>query len=321
MIDFQSLREEIKNKKIIVFGDLRLDKNNVGYFEGMSREIDSMPLFNVEHYSYNPGGAANLCACLAALGAQVYAVGVIGLDSDGLILKERLRRSRVNADYVVDYGVTGSFEKDYFKSGIHVAPRTILASVLDKATLKAVASNVQRLADAARCDAMIVADYDAQGRSIINYVTLEAIRCIDVPKYGTSRNDVTIYHDFQFLMGNYKEINAEPASYLGNAVFLLITHEAKGADVFGVATGSLAGRATTKPLYPPLDACGAGDALNAMFVLSWRCNIGMSESLQLGNAAARWTCKQLYGVGGYPTMDDIEKEHKEIYGEELLNAT
>ncbi len=72
----------IKNKKIIVVGDLMLDQYLLGEAKRISPEAP-VPVVNVMRQISNPGGAANVANNLASLGVKVQLIGVIGDDENG----------------------------------------------------------------------------------------------------------------------------------------------------------------------------------------------------------------------------------------------
>src|ERR1700752_5048563 len=87
--------------RVIVVGDLMLDKYLSGSVERLSPEAP-VPVLLREAERAVLGGAANVCANLAALGAEVIAVGVIGRDEPGSVLVDLLRAySKVNTDKLV----------------------------------------------------------------------------------------------------------------------------------------------------------------------------------------------------------------------------
>ncbi|OGD87058.1 hypothetical protein A2164_03850 [Candidatus Curtissbacteria bacterium RBG_13_35_7] len=70
---------KFKNKKILVVGDIMLDKYIWGEVERISPEAP-VPVVNVVKESYSPGGAANCANNIASLGAKTYLVGAVGKD-------------------------------------------------------------------------------------------------------------------------------------------------------------------------------------------------------------------------------------------------
>jgi D-beta-D-heptose 7-phosphate kinase/D-beta-D-heptose 1-phosphate adenosyltransferase len=84
--------------RVVVVGDLMLDKYLSGSVERLSTEAP-VPVLLREAERAVIGGAANVAANLAALGAEVVVIGVIGRDEAGSMLLDLLRAyPRLNAD-------------------------------------------------------------------------------------------------------------------------------------------------------------------------------------------------------------------------------
>jgi bifunctional ADP-heptose synthase (sugar kinase/adenylyltransferase) len=71
----------------LVVGDFMLDQLWYGNAERLSADAP-VPVLDVQRREDRPGGAANLCLDLAALGATVRAIGVRGDDAEGELLRE-----------------------------------------------------------------------------------------------------------------------------------------------------------------------------------------------------------------------------------------
>src|SRR2546425_9685117 len=86
-------------KRIVVVGDTIADQFVYGEISRVSREAP-VSILRHEHTETTPGGAGNCAANLAALGAQVKLISVVGDDAAGQSLLERLRIAGVNCDKV-----------------------------------------------------------------------------------------------------------------------------------------------------------------------------------------------------------------------------
>ena len=85
---------------IRVVGDLILDRYESGTVHRVSPEAP-IPVLDAEHHEETPGGAANLAVNLAALGAEVFLVGVVGDDDEGRRLLELTSLRGVDTDAVL----------------------------------------------------------------------------------------------------------------------------------------------------------------------------------------------------------------------------
>jgi len=81
--------------KILVVGDFMLDAYVYGDALRISPEAP-VPVLKVCRTEYRSGGAGSVAADLAALGASVFCVGIIGDDLNGKILKDKLIESKAD---------------------------------------------------------------------------------------------------------------------------------------------------------------------------------------------------------------------------------
>jgi rfaE bifunctional protein kinase chain/domain len=90
------LLPRLKGRRIGVLGDLMLDRYLSGSASKLSPEVP-VPVVNFEEQTECLGGAGNVAANLAALGARVEAFGVVGEDEAGGSLRTCLRRAGIAA--------------------------------------------------------------------------------------------------------------------------------------------------------------------------------------------------------------------------------
>jgi rfaE bifunctional protein kinase chain/domain/rfaE bifunctional protein nucleotidyltransferase chain/domain len=81
--------------RVVVVGDFVLDGWWSGKIDRLTREAP-VPIVDITDKEYAPGGAANTAANLASLGAEVSAVGMVGDDPAGSLIREKLDRLGVN---------------------------------------------------------------------------------------------------------------------------------------------------------------------------------------------------------------------------------
>lgn len=92
----QLILPAFEQARVLVVGDVMLDR----YWHGVSSRISPeapVPVVKVSQKDDRPGGAANVALNMAALGAQVSLVGVVGIDEAGEILQQRLVAAGINA--------------------------------------------------------------------------------------------------------------------------------------------------------------------------------------------------------------------------------
>src|ERR671932_1306320 len=89
-----------KELTVAVVGDVLLDEYLHGGAARVAREAP-VPAVTVTSTEAVPGGAGNLAANLAALGAHVKVVGVVGDDEAGSTLRNALRNAGIDDSCVV----------------------------------------------------------------------------------------------------------------------------------------------------------------------------------------------------------------------------
>lgn len=99
-IDLARLADAFRGLRVSVFGDPLLDVYLEGRCERLCREAP-IPVVQVDVVRDAPGGAANVAANAAALGARVRLIGLIGDDAEGARLRAALERLDVATGDIV----------------------------------------------------------------------------------------------------------------------------------------------------------------------------------------------------------------------------
>lgn len=87
--------------RAIVVGDLMLDELLYGDADRLSNDAP-VPVLHVKRSEHRPGGAANVCLNLIAMGGEVSVFGVTGVDAEATKLREALARERVGCDGLIE---------------------------------------------------------------------------------------------------------------------------------------------------------------------------------------------------------------------------
>ncbi len=94
MVKLTGTFSQLSSQCILVIGDFILDRYTIGKVRRISPEAP-VPVLSVQRQEHRPGGAGNVVLNLVSMGAQVRAVGRIGEDEAGQILKEALESEGV----------------------------------------------------------------------------------------------------------------------------------------------------------------------------------------------------------------------------------
>jgi rfaE bifunctional protein kinase chain/domain len=95
-----ALLDQMAGRRAAVIGDVMLDRYLMGDVERISPEAP-VPVVSVDEEHSTPGGAANVAANVAAMGAEALLVGVVGDDDAGAALLEAVASFEVATDGLV----------------------------------------------------------------------------------------------------------------------------------------------------------------------------------------------------------------------------
>ena len=97
----QHLLQQFQRQRILVVGDLMLDRYIYGAVNRISPEAP-VPVLHVQHEKAMPGGASNVATNIRALGGQTGICGLLGRDPAGRELREILIKGGVITEGLLD---------------------------------------------------------------------------------------------------------------------------------------------------------------------------------------------------------------------------
>ena len=101
MTGYDEYRERIARSRVLVAGDVMLDRYWFGDVERISPEAP-VPVVHVSRTEERPGGAANVARNAASLGAQTTLLAVVGDDEPGRSLEKLLAATGVRSVFQTD---------------------------------------------------------------------------------------------------------------------------------------------------------------------------------------------------------------------------
>lgn len=169
--------EGVRGRTVAVFGDCMLDEFIWGEVTRISPEAP-VPVVDIYQDSARLGGAANVLANLAALGARACLVGVVGKDAAGERIRAELRRAQ--ALDVDDLLVVDESRPSTVKTRIIAHSQLVVRA--DREKRDPVGAHIEDLLLGAlrellaRVDVLIVSDYDkgAVTPRVLKHVLAEA---------------------------------------------------------------------------------------------------------------------------------------------------
>jgi D-beta-D-heptose 7-phosphate kinase/D-beta-D-heptose 1-phosphate adenosyltransferase len=292
------LIQRMKSSRVVVVGDIMLDRYLIGDTERLSPEAP-VPVVTVRERHAALGGAANVAANVIALGARCLLVGVVGDDADGAAIRQELAVARLEDRHVVTIAgrPTTSKTRIIGRSQQIVRIDDEVDSLLEGPDLaRLTAAAREALADA---DALLLEDYNkgALAPSLILAV-MEVARRRGIPTVVDPK-----YRQFFEYAGAtvFKPNRRELESALGAAVDLqngnalpevltrlkvdnlLVTLGAEGMVLVTKDGGLIRIPSIARQIY---DVSGAGDTVTAWLGTALAAGAAIREAAQLANYAA-----------------------------------
>lgn len=281
-------------KKILVYGDVILDRYIFGFVERISPEAP-VPVVRVTREESRLGGAGNVAANIDRLGAEGLLMGVVGDDpygAEALRLKtgsSHVRLDRLNTTVVKTRVVA---EKQQMVRLDREMPITFDES-LEKEMTKTIAG--------LKVDGIIVSDY-AKGtvtegimKALKNRALELKIHLVVDPKPGHA----ALYRGVSGITPNLREAEEMLQKKLDseerlrravtvmrnrlNVDYVIITRGSQG-----ISAGERGGRVFHLPAFSRevFDVTGAGDTVTAVLTLALTTGASLREAVSMANAAA-----------------------------------
>jgi D-beta-D-heptose 7-phosphate kinase/D-beta-D-heptose 1-phosphate adenosyltransferase len=313
------------NRRVGVAGDFMLD----GYVWGNATRLSpeaAVPVVDFVEESECPGGAGNVAANLAALGARVAAFGVAGEDAEAARLRAALGARGIESRGVLPDASRRTTLKTRIIARhqqvvrVDRESRTPLSAALEEKLIAKVVGALKGSRGTPRLDALVISDYDKGtvteelARRVLAVSTKLGVPAFVKPKwsmlatYPGATAIVLNSAEAGFLVTRPVE-DDESAEYAGGQLLekfktsaVVLTRGARGMMVFepGVARplripalsqerpfgARLSSREGTQGGLQVFDVTGAGDTALATLALAVAAGAPIGEAAILGNAAA-----------------------------------
>ncbi|MBL7055061.1 D-glycero-beta-D-manno-heptose-7-phosphate kinase [Candidatus Woesearchaeota archaeon] len=294
-----SILDQFKNKKVLVIGDLMLDKYIWGEVSRVSPEAP-VQVVKVSKESYAPGGAANVANNVAALNGKTYMIGLVGNDEANETLISELKKKQINTEGIIEDNNRPTIQKirvigkgqqllrfDYEK-------KDYLDEGKEKKILDFVIKRIQNI------DAIIISDY-AKGvitknlaEKLIKLANEKKKIIIIDPKpehkkFYKNATLITPNNKEACEMLNVEEKNDDSINKVGKRLLeelnahIVITKGEKGIAIFEKNSEITNIPTKAKEVY---DIIGAGDTVVATLALALASNATLKEAAILANYAA-----------------------------------
>jgi rfaE bifunctional protein kinase chain/domain len=292
------LIERTKSSRVVVIGDIILDRYLVGETDRLSPEAP-VPVVTLRERKSALGGAANVAANVAAMGARCFLVGVVGDDGDGSSIRQELAVARLDDRHVLAIAGRPTTSKTRI-----IARSQQIVRIDDEVDTLLEGSDLARLIAAARealadADALLLEDYNKGAlppdliAAVMEVAKRRGIPVVVDPKY----RQFFEYAGATVFKPNRRELESALGAAVdlqnGNTLPEVLTRlqvdnllVTLGAE--GMALVTKDGTVTQIPSIARqiYDVSGAGDTVTAWLGTALAAGASVREAAQLANYAA-----------------------------------
>lgn len=292
--------EQFSKVRVLVVGDVMLDRYWWGNVDRISPEAP-VPVVCLKQSTDAPGGAANVAANIAGLGALPVLVGIVGNDADAKITADSLEASGVSGSGLI----TIEGRRTTVKTRIVAHGQQVVRvdhesdGDLDPEQEDVVLKKIRGLMETA--DVIVVSDY-AKGfltRRVLSEIIAEASGRNLFVVVDPKGKDYTKYIGASLLTPNKKEAgdaaglennDRDAVAKAGKVLMsdlsigsLLITQGEDGMTLFRNGSEPLHLSSLAREVY---DVTGAGDTVIATLGVAVGAGFDLAEAADLANVAA-----------------------------------
>lgn len=290
---------DFRGYRVLCVGDVMLDRFVHGDVERISPEAP-VPVLRLRETREMPGGAGNVAANVAALGASIKLVGLVGHDAAGCRLADLLSTLGVDSSLIAS-GERPTVSKTRFVAGLQQIVRADEESAVAQTPSEAASILSAVRASVSRCHAVVLSDY---GKGTLSQMVVRGIidlaAAAGIPVFVDPKSsDYEAYRGATCITPNLKEFNAaagrrcqseaeiaESAARIIAATgcgSILVTRSEKGMTLVGAGGVPTTVAARAREVF---DVSGAGDTVIATLALAVACGRNLVQAMHIANAAA-----------------------------------
>lgn len=307
---------KMQDTSVFVVGDVVLDCYIQGSVSRLSPEAP-VPVVLEGERKYVLGGAANVAANIASIGAQVVLCGRVGRDSEAGTVRELCLNLGIDSHALIESDVLPTIRKTRILAGYQQLVRVDREKVapMTSSDEQKIVLQFERYIDTKGAKALVLSDY-GKGvlthnlcRRLIDTAKIHRIPVITDPK----SNDLSRYHGTTVIKPNLKEgrdlLRSWDASLsvhhfdeeVDAICDVIVKHSAAEAVVLSlsehgvalkVATQSGTRRFASRALQVA-DVSGAGDTMVAFLAMALASGASLGAATEIANVGAALVCAKL----------------------------
>ncbi len=303
----------IKKKKILVLGDVMLDRYWTGKVNRISPEAP-VPVVDITQTFDKPGGAANVAKNLADFGMDVTLLGLIGDDDTSASLKSLISSSNIAFHPIIDSEI-----RTTLKLRVIDQNQQLLRIDHEDANIsKKIGSSYDKIKELLQnCDGIVISDYNkGVVKPIIQKVIQDANHLGIMTFIDPKGDDFSVYKsstlvkpnlsEFELIMGNSSnedefEKNGKKLREDLDIQYLLVTRGKDGMTLFS-EEGVQSFHSIKKDVF---DVTGAGDTVISILSSFIIAGENVAKAVELSNIAASLSVLKL----GSTSVSQNELEH------------
>lgn len=280
--------------KVIIYGDVMLDRYWYGATERISYEAP-VPIVDIHHEEYRPGGAANVAVNLAALGVHVDVYSLVGCDEEAEQLQTLLQQVKINHHFLSHQTIPTttklriiSRQQQLIRIDFEEVPTELDTEILQQ----------QCVMQLSQANVLIISDY-AKGvvnnpQPLIKAARQQNVMTVIDPK----KSSFADYHGATIVTPNFKEFQdvvgdcADETTIIERGILLLQRYDIQALLITRGAKGVTLLQQNQQPLSLPsqsqqvYDVTGAGDTVIAMLAAGLAVGQTLPDAVIIANVAA-----------------------------------
>ena len=307
---------EMQNSAVFVVGDVLLDCYIHGSVSRLSPEAP-VPVVLEGERKYVLGGAANVAANIAAMGARAVLCGRVGRDSDAGLVREQCQSLGIESHALIESDTLPTIRKTRILAGYQQLVRVDRETIapLTPADEQKIVLQFERFLAGPGLKALVLSDY---GKGVLTHqlcrTLIETARSFKIPIVTDPKsNDLSRYHGTTLIKPNLKEGRELLRSWDAtlslhhfdeevDAICETIARQSAAQGVVlslsehGVALKVASQTATRRYASRALqvaDVSGAGDTMVAFLAMATASGASMSAATEIANVGAALVCAKL----------------------------
>ena len=279
--------KSFKNIRILVVGDIMLDKYRVGEVHRISPEAP-VPVVNLKKTYHTLGGCGNVARNIKELGVEVDCLASISHDVYGSHITERLHHFKIGNMLVYQSEQTTVKERIISSTG------DVQMLRIDQETtnpIKKIEDMIELVNLNNKYDMIVISDYN---KGMITKKLMKFLKSLNIPIIADPKPDnIELFNKIYMITPNLKEWNIikKNKEYINKISYILVTNGKYGMSLIDQKTTLLKNNRWGSKLDPVFvfNVSGAGDVVIA--VMSVCISFGMipQDAMHIANQCARYS--------------------------------